>query len=116
LTLNRTSRKGKGSAQIILQRSITELSKKIRQTAFDIDECDRDIISLKESAKRIQTQILESKAACQTLDEREKVLLHDLEDASQKRHLVAAFSFLIPVDSKGHSSFSKITEKVSGIS
>ncbi|KAJ3219217.1 Coiled-coil domain-containing protein 40 [Dinochytrium kinnereticum] len=84
----RTKTKGKGGGQAVLQKEIAELTKKIRQTMNDVKECDKDVETLKDTYRRMQTQVEESKASCRSLEGRESTLLKTLDLNLQKKQML----------------------------
>ncbi|KAJ3110385.1 Coiled-coil domain-containing protein 40 [Phlyctochytrium bullatum] len=84
----RTKTKGKGGGQAVLQKEIADFTKKIKQTMADVKDCDTDIEALKEAYKRMQKQIEEVKASCQSLESKEGGLLRTLEQQLLKKQMV----------------------------
>ncbi|KAJ3073729.1 Coiled-coil domain-containing protein 40, partial [Quaeritorhiza haematococci] len=91
----RTKMKGKGGGgQAALQKTITELSKKIRQIATDLKECENDATSLSDAKERVERQIEETNEACRSLEVRERSLLQDLEERMQKKSVITTETML----------------------
>ncbi|KAH6573165.1 hypothetical protein BASA60_006179 [Batrachochytrium salamandrivorans] len=68
--------KGKGTVQISLQKAIIELTKKIKQTIQDVEDCHIDIQSLERSRETMAKQIEEANESIQILQKR-AVQLHE---------------------------------------
>ncbi|KAL2912923.1 Coiled-coil domain-containing protein 40 [Polyrhizophydium stewartii] len=88
---NRGKAKGKGSVQLSLQKAISELSKKIRQTILDVQDCDQDIQTLDRSQVTIEKQIQEAQDSCRMLEEREETLHEEIESQAAVKTIVSAF-------------------------
>lgn len=76
---NRTKVAGKVYSQVALQKAITDLTKKIKQTMADLQECDQDIATLNSSKESMNTQLVEARENCEKLEKQENQLLQDLE-------------------------------------
>ena len=68
----RTQSKGKNGGQVALEKSIVEVTKKIRQSAYDVSECERDIESIEGVKKRITQEIDRANGAIEKLQEQEE--------------------------------------------
>ena len=79
--------RGKHQGPGSLQKTISDLAKKIKQTMSDIQECDKDVKTLEESKQVIQDQIHEATHSCKTLEERAYELTRDAEDKIVKKQL-----------------------------
>ncbi|KAI8928706.1 hypothetical protein BC831DRAFT_497372 [Entophlyctis helioformis] len=91
---NRGKAKGKGSSQISLQKAIGELTKKIKQTIQDVQDCEQDILALERSQDTISRQIQEAKESCNSLEDREMALHAEIEDRQASKIVMSSDTLL----------------------
>ncbi|KAJ3133055.1 Coiled-coil domain-containing protein 40 [Physocladia obscura] len=77
----RTKTKGKGSSQAMLQKDISDLSKKIRLTISDVEESEHDLKTLVDAQDQVAQQIKYSQKSYEDLENRETDCLKNLEHA-----------------------------------
>ncbi|KAJ3127462.1 Coiled-coil domain-containing protein 40 [Nowakowskiella sp. JEL0407] len=83
----RTNTKGKGGGQASLEKHIAELTKKIRQTVNDVNECENDIANIAKSRSRVTQLVNEASESAKLLEERERQLLQEIESKLQTKQL-----------------------------
>ncbi|KAK5668593.1 hypothetical protein BDV3_003240 [Batrachochytrium dendrobatidis] len=87
---SRGQAKGKGSVQISLQKAIAELTKKIKQTIQDVEDCHQDIQMLNRSKDTMQRQIDEANESSHMLVEREGQLKNQIEEESATKIVLSS--------------------------
>ncbi|KAJ3395917.1 Coiled-coil domain-containing protein 40 [Lobulomyces angularis] len=90
----RTKTKGSGGGQFQLQKNIQDITKKIRQTSFDVSECENETRNLKEEIIKCNSQIEEASEICRKLEDKEMELFNKLEEEATKKSLGTGFTLV----------------------
>lgn len=112
----RTRSKGNGGGQLTLQKQISELTKKIKQTAYDVQECDKgmyiiltnlDIYSFQDSRDRIGEQLRQGSENCSTLEDTERDAINMLELATTAKAVASGLTIIQQRQTKWFEDISK---------
>lgn len=90
---NKSKTRNKSVGQISLQKTIAELTKKLRQTVGDIKECEKDMATLIHSQERVSQHIDEAQESCVNLEMKENELSSEFDKKTGKKMVVSFDSY-----------------------
>lgn len=94
---NRPKGKSKSNSQLILERTISELNKKIKQISIDSQETELDIENIFKAKDRIDSKMQESKSKCNEFEQRERLLLTRLDDILNQKCVVTTLNVKLTI-------------------